>query len=362
MFCAAVLLAGFVTFLARPVRSASAVGRDKLHVAIVPKELVSSLSAAVTTSWRFLSLEDAAEDDVKAAVAFSPDYVQIVNHSAISDALSRLTSGRLLQILMTGYDTLDIDSVPPRFAICNVHNAGTAIPEFVLAAVLSWNVRLPQLDSDFRSCTWRDGPSRCSRPPMHREAKGQTVGLVGFGAIGRGVAVRAAALGMRTVAVVGRPPASPPPPLAWIGDDTALPRLAAEADFVVVCLPLSPATRGLLGADFVARMRPTSVLINVGRGPVVDERALYEALASGRIGGAVLDVWWQRFEVDPKIWPSSFNFSALPNVWMTPHTSYNTQEAHEEGMRQAASNFDALARGEPLQNIVRPPQRREVVI
>jgi len=327
-----------------------------MGVAIVPADVVLPLQAYLQTSWRLVSKDSASPADLQQAEAVIPDFQLLRNQSAFSTFLAELASARLLQLDMTGYNTLDLSSIPGHFTVCNIKNMGTAIPEYVLAAILSWNVRLPQLDADYRRCTWHEGPSSCQFPAPHRESRGQTVGIFGYGTIGVGVAQRAAALGMRTIAVADTVPETPPPPLAWVGNDTMLPRLMQESDFVVISVPLLPSTQGLIDASLIAKMKPDGVLINVARGAIVQEAALYEALVSRQIGGAVLDVWWQ--EGNPAVWPSKFNFSAVPNVWMTPHTSFNTAQAHEEGLRQIASNLDALARGQPLDNIVRGPDGR----
>ena len=110
------------------------------------------------------------------------------------------------------------------------------------------------------------------------------------GHIGEAIATRAAAFGMRVIATTLNPPAVPPPPLAWIGDDTQNPRLFSEADFLVVCTPLLSSTAGLVDAALLAKMSSEAVLINIARGAVVNEDDLYAALSAGSIGGAVLDV------------------------------------------------------------------------
>jgi len=323
-------------------------------VAIVRQDLIPSLHERLQTSWRLVSFAEASPEDLHQASAVVPEWTWLRNQSALDAALDELVAARLLQLDMTGYDLLDVASLPGRLTLCNVLNMGTAIPEYVLAAMLSWNVRLPELDAEYRRCTWHTGPSSCEMPPPHRQAQGQTVGILGYGTIGQGVAQRAAALGMRAIAVTDPAPGGKPPaPLAWIGNDTMLPQLMRESDFVVVSLPLLPSTRGLIGATLLAEMKPQAVLINVARAAIVDEDALYDALVNRRIGGAILDVWWQ--EQIPGAWPSKYNFSAVPKVWMTPHSSFNTAEAREEGFTQIAANFDALARGQPLHNVVRGP-------
>eukprot|EP00438_Fugacium_kawagutii_P032257 Skav209888 [mRNA] locus=scaffold2642:256352:262599:- [translate_table: standard] len=206
------------------------------------------------------------------------------------------------------------------------------------------------------------------------------VGIVGFGTIGRGVAQRALGFQMRVVAVDGHrggvAGAGGRCRCGWawedavVGTDDQLPRLLSESDFVVIAVPLLPQTRGMIGVKARRRggrggrtwvavvelslMKSDAVLINIARGPIVDEVPFWTALQGEKIGGAVLDVWWNDFSwFQNGTWPSTFNFSSLPNVWMTPHVSVNTLEAHKETLDQAADNFLALAAGKPLRNVVR---------
>lgn len=106
---------------------------------------------------------------------------------------------------------------------------------------------------------------------LKQEAKNKTVGILGFGTIGRGVALRAAGMQMRVCAVDAYPPKEVPPYMAWVGDDAQLPRLLAESDFLVVAVPLLPQTRGMIGVKELSLMKPHAVVINVARGPILDE-------------------------------------------------------------------------------------------
>ena len=153
----------------------------------------------------------------------------------------------------------------------------------------------------------------------------QTLGLLGFGHIGRTVAERAKAFGMR-VHVANRSPISHPlVDHSWTLD--ALPAFMASADAVVVSLPLTDDTLGLVNAQALAAMRADAVLVNVGRGAVVDEKALYEALQSRRLGGAVIDTWYQYpTPTQTERAPSRYNFAALDNVVTV---SYTHLRAHE---------------------------------
>eukprot|EP00966_Prymnesium_polylepis_P198912 4610150-Prymnesium_polylepis.1 len=318
----------------------------------------AALAAKLRTHWALVPATRANASTIGAAAAF------------VEAPLSMLSSARaakLYQYEFTGYNESDLASIPAHLAVANCHQSSIPIAEFVMAAVLEWNIRLREMDAKLRSCTWRAGPpgNNCSGARLaHRQATNMTLAILGYGHIGEAIAQRAAAFGMRIVATTLDPPAQPPPPLSWIGDDSDNPRLFREADFLVVCLPLLPSTRGLVGAALLGKMSPSAVLVNVARGPIVDEAALYSALREKRIGGAVLDVWWHDiFELEPgavgpSAWPSHFRFDLLPNVIMSPHDSGDTPEAREEALAEVAANLDALALGEPLQNVVRPAKSR----
>jgi phosphoglycerate dehydrogenase-like enzyme len=122
-------------------------------------------------------------------------------------------------------------------------------------------------------------------------------------------------------------------------------------------VPLTTETKGIVGAEAFAAMRPTAVVLNVGRGPTVDERALYEALRTNRIAGAVIDTWYQYPEPGhANVLPSSLPFHELPNVIMTPHMSGWTQGTIRRRQETIAGNVMRRARGEPCVHVVGPGQ------
>lgn len=255
-----------------------------------------------------------------------------------------------------------VAAIPPTFTVANCHQSTVPIAEYVLAAALEWTVKLREMDARLRNCTWRStapGNTCADAQVRHRQLSNSTIGILGYGHIGEAIAQRAAAFGTRVIATTIQPPQQPPPPLAWIGSDAQNARLFAESDFVVICVPLLNSTRSLVDAALLDQLSPTAVVINIARGPVVDEAALYSALTLRRIGGAVLDVWWNNvFQlpeggVGPRAWPSTFRFDQLPNVVMSAHTSGHTLEAASESIKEVAANLDNLANARPLQNVVR---------
>jgi phosphoglycerate dehydrogenase-like enzyme len=179
------------------------------------------------------------------------------------------------------------------------------------------------------------------------EIRGQSVGIVGYGDIGRAVAWRAHALGMKVLALRRRPELSQGDPnVSRVFSADQEHELLAQSDYVVVAVPLTPESRGTIGAPEFEAMKSTAVLINIGRGPVVDEAALIRALERKRIRGAALDV----FDVEPL--PAGHPFYRLDNVLLSPHAADHTPDWKERTMRLFLENFERFRRGEPLLNIV----------
>ena len=316
---------------------------------------IDAFQRKLTTKWRLVSSTNATDADIATATAFV---------EAPFDILPRAKNGKLFQFSFTGIEN-ELSQVPPKFTVSNCHQSSTPIAEYVLAAVLEWRVQLRLMDSKLRECTWKTAPpgNDCRATGahiLHKQISNATIGILGYGHIGTAIATRAAAFGTRVIATTVDPPKVPPAPLAWIGDDSMNPRLFAESDFVVVCVPLLNSTRGLVDSNLLSQLPKSGVLINIARGPVVDEDALYAALTAGTIGGAVLDVWWHDVYdmkpggVGPDNWPSKYRFDQLgDHVIMSDHTSGITAEAHLESLTEAAANLDNLALGRPLQNVVR---------
>ncbi len=214
-----------------------------------------------------------------------------------------------------------------------------ALAEFVVAALLFFAKDLRRLLAQQAAGAWE--------PFDSERLEGRTVGIVGYGDIGRAVASRLRPLGTSILALRGRPELAAGDPLVEevLPADRLL-ELVARADDVVVAMPLTPQTRGLVGREAIAAMKRTAVLVNVGRGPVVDERALVEALEGGRIRGAALDV----FETEPL--PAASALWRLPNVLLSPHCADHVPGWVDEAMRVFLRQLDRFRRGEPLGDAV----------
>ena len=300
----------------------------------------------LTTDWNIVTWSE--DEAFERFVELAPGADAIVGGRITGDwpAVPNL---KLYQIPFTGFDWLNPKDVPKGCTVCNAFEHEIAIAEYVMAALLDWEIGLSESSRRFRTIGWE------GRTPgigsNHGEVYGKTLGIVGYGHIGRETALRADAFGMRTIAVT-RTARETPAPLARLQTMDGLDDLLGESDYVLMALPLTPETRGLMDADRIARMKPDGILINVGRGPVIDEEALYRSLAEKRIGGAIIDVWYTYpTPEEPDRPPSKFPFQELDNVIMTPHNSARSGAARLRRWGAVARNLDHLAKGEALENI-----------
>jgi phosphoglycerate dehydrogenase-like enzyme len=211
--------------------------------------------------------------------------------------------------------------------------------EFTLGAVLFFAKDFRRLVLSQMAGTWE--------PFDVVEIRGQTLGLVGYGDIGRAVASRAHAFGMKVVALRRRPElTSDDPYVSDVFPPERKHEMLAQSDYVVVVTPLTPETRGMIAAPEFTAMKPSAVLINIARGPVVDETALVSALRERRIRGAALDV----FDIEPL--PAGHPFYRLDNVLLSPHSADQTSDWKERTMRLFLENFRRYRSGQPLLNVV----------
>jgi phosphoglycerate dehydrogenase-like enzyme len=298
------------------------------------------------TSWT-IDVADTGNPSELAAKIADADAMVSMNWPAGMPEAPRL---RLLHLPGAGTDDISFAAVPARAVVCNVFEHEIGISEYVLGSMLQWAIGIPRMDARLRRGEWFG--SHLSGP-RHGELHGQTVGIVGYGRIGREVARRAQAFGMVTLAC-SRTPRGADEFVERVAGMDDLPDLLAHADFVVLALPLDASTTGLIGPRQLAGMKPTGVIINVARGALIDERALFDACSNRRIGGAIIDTWYRyprQGETEGE--PANFPFRDLENVIMTPHASGWTEGLRPRRCRFIAENLDRLARGEPLVNVVR---------
>jgi phosphoglycerate dehydrogenase-like enzyme len=251
---------------------------------------------------------------------------------------------RFMQLLSAGADQIDFSAIGDGIVIAgNVGAYAKPIAEHVLAMALCLAKRLPQ-----RHAALAAGRFEIGRESLTLD--GAVCAILGYGGIGRAAAAAMRAVGARIHAVTRSGQADGPAEFA--GTLADLPEVLAAADVTVIGLPLTRATRGLIGARELALMKPTAILINVARAAIVDEAALYEHLRASPDFGAGIDVWWDEPARGQEFAPR-YPFLSLPNVIGSPHNSPGVPGTQASAARQAAENVRRYLRGEPPAGVMR---------
>jgi D-3-phosphoglycerate dehydrogenase / 2-oxoglutarate reductase len=285
---------------------------------------------------------------VEAATGDAPELVELVRDAdAVLTCFRRVgedvvEAGERLKVICrygVGVDNIAVAAATRRgIIVANVPNYCTdEVAEHVIGLLHALARRLCSHDRAIRSGIW----STSAAGPVHRIA-GKTLGIVGFGQIGRAVAARARGLGLQVIVNARRP--APGDAVRHV----SLPELFAEADFVTLHLPLLPETQALVGESLLRSMKPTSFLVNTARAGIIEPGALERALAEGWIAGAALDV----FEREPL--RTDDPLLALDAVVATPHTAFYSEEAVRELEVRAAGSVAAVLAGLRPESVVNP--------
>jgi len=280
---------------------------------------------------------------------------EVIIGTALSKSHPIPKGARLYQVAGAGYDGIDFTRVPSDCYLCNCFGHEQAITEYVMAAVLTKYIPLVDADTKLRQGNWQYMAGRSDG--LRRECSGNSIGLLGYGHIGKALARRAKAFGME-VHVANRSYVMPDENVDYYHPLSKLDSFWGTIDVLVVALPLTEATAGLVGKKAFTAMRPDSLIINVGRGQVIEENALYEALKAKEIGGAVIDTWYVYPQDKTKApYPGNLPFHKLNNIIITPHMSGWTWGTIHRRQQVMAENIRRLAEGEVLLNIVLGDER-----
>jgi phosphoglycerate dehydrogenase-like enzyme len=271
--------------------------------------------------------------------------------------LEHLTASPNLRMLVIPYAglpaaTRDLLQSFPNLAVHNLHHNAALTAEMAIALLLAAAKYVIPCDQALRQNDWRPR----YQPSQALCLDGKTALILGFGQVGQRIGRTCHALGMQVLAVQRRPgqslPVEYPVEVAAPG---RLHQLLPRAHVLMIALPATSETEGLLGARELALLPPGAVLVNVGRGAIVDQAALYSALTNGQIGAAGLDVWYHyphsqaEWEHTP---PADFPFHTLDNVVLSPHRAGASSETESLRMTHLADLLNAAARGDPVPNRV----------
>jgi phosphoglycerate dehydrogenase-like enzyme len=276
--------------------------------------------------------------------------VTMVLTREMGDACTRL---KLVQVPGAGLDRIDRSAMPRGAWLPNVYGHENGIAEYVIGAIVALTRDFTRLDVALRKGDWQSQWAvGVAPPPVWPELAGKTVGILGYGRIGRAVARRARAFDMEVCAIRQDVRHSVQDNLAFLGGPETADEVIAQSDYLLISMPATPAALGLVDRRRLSLMKSTAFLINVARAEIVDEDALYEALAGGSIAGAALDVWYRYPRESGSTLPSTRPFHQLPNVLMTPHVSGWTDGMLDARAKLIAENIRRVADRETPLNLV----------
>lgn len=270
--------------------------------------------------------------------------IAICNKVALrGNTLSQLPELKLIAVAATGTDNVDLEYCRAHnIAVCNTRGyAVSSLPEHALTLMLALRRNLVAYRDDVRAGRWQEARKFCLLDHPIGDLRGTVLGIVGFGTLGRAMGELGRAIGMEVIVAERKQATSIRP------GRTAFADVLRSSDVLSLHCPLTDETRDLIGADELSQMKRDALLINTARGGLIDDRALLEALKSGKIGGAGIDV----LRVEPPRESNPLLDVDLPNLIVTPHNAWASKQAMQTLADQLIDNLEAFVRGEP-QNLV----------
>ena len=257
--------------------------------------------------------------------------------------LEKLPQLKLVAVAATGVDHIDLDAARRLgIAVCNVRDYAThSVPEHVFTVLLALRRNLTAYAAAATNGAWSRAENFCLLTWPIEDLAGSTLGIIGGGTLGQSVAKLGTAFGMRVLLAEQRGARLRPGRVSFE-------QVLAEADVLSLHLPLTPVTRNLIGANELACMKPSAILINSARGGVVDELALVEALRAGLIAGAAVDV----LTTEPPPADHPLLSATIPNLLVTPHIAWASRQAQQRMADEVVENIAAFLRGELRNRIV----------
>ena len=290
-----------------------------------------------------LTVYDRTRPEETVARAAEADIV-LTNKVIINrEMMAQLPQLKYIGVLATGYNVVDIEAAHERgIIVTNVPAYSTeSVAQMVFAHLLTVTNRTEHYAIQNRQGRWSKNPDFCYWDFPHLELAGKTFGIVGLGNIGRRVAEIALAFGMQVKALTSKSADTLPAGI----EKADLEVLLATSDVISLHCPLTDTTRHLINRDTLSKMRPSAILINTGRGPLVDDQAVASALAEGKLAAFCADVLT---EEPPK---ANNPLLSQPNAFVTPHIAWATEEARSRLLQVAISNVQAFLNAKP-QNVV----------
>ena len=287
-----------------------------------------------------LTAYDRTKPSETVARAAEADIV-LTNKVVISkEVIAQLPQLKYIGVLATGYNVVDVEAAHARgIVVTNVPAYSTeSVAQMVFAHLLTVTNRTEHYAIQNRSGRWTANPDFCYWDFPHQELAGKTFGIVGLGHIGQRVAQIAQAFAMKVKALTSKAPETLPAGI----EKATIEELLATSDVLSLHCPLTDSTRHMINADALQQMKPSAILINTGRGPLIDDQAVADALAEGRLAAFCADVLT---EEPPK---ADNPLLGQPNAFITPHIAWASTEARIRLLRVATDNVQAFLNGAPV--------------
>jgi D-3-phosphoglycerate dehydrogenase len=294
-----------------------------------------------------------SEGTVEAMLEKGRDAEILLSGRVSGDFIRKASELQMIQSFGAGIDKIDLDAVRERddLIVCNSHVNSAEVAEYTISLLFAAAKNIIPSDRELRAGNWIH---RWGGPIRNLEIRGKKVLIIGLGHIGTDIAKRLKSFDVKIVAATFSGGSRNADLVNEVVSINEIRPQVEDSDFVILSLPLTGKSKGLVDREFLSWMKPTSILVNISRGQIVDELALYEALKEKRIHSAALDVWWRY----PSEWrgivipPSDIPFHELDNIVMSPHRAADSENIRDDFNRFVCENILRFIRGETPHNII----------
>ena len=344
------------TFLQEKERKKETKNRSKMKVLILSKmvkpqvweKVFNELNKKTKINLEFIIPEIDKRENIK---KYLKEVEVIIGGTFSKEYLEQAEKLKLIQIPFSGVDKLDFSLYKnyPNIYICNIHANKNAVAEHAFALILALSKNIVINDRDLRLSRWHGFSTK--EPTV--QLQGKSLGIVGLGSIGWEIAKIGHFLGMKVFALkrkIEEKDLKKKNILEFLGEKKDLEKVIRESDFIIVAVPLTEETKGLIGKKEI-RLMKGKFLINISRGIVINEESLFKSLKEHHLAGAAIDTWYQYPSSKQKeVLPSKYDFQNLNNVVMSPHTAGYTDKALEENIKSVFDNIVKIYYGEEPEN------------
>ncbi len=258
---------------------------------------------------------------------------------------------KLLQLPGSGTDGIDFSMLPKNCKVCNVYEHEIPISEYVISNILNLEIGMFQKVSIFKKNNWKDSLLFSSKG--HGELYTKKVGVLGLGRIGKEIVKKIKVFGVDIIAI-SRNTKKKIRNINKVIHFSQIKKILPELDYLIISCDLNSTTLNLISEKNISLLKSSAVIVNIARGPILNEKALYSALTKRKIGGAIIDTWYKypNNHNKTKFSPSKYNFAKFKNVIMTPHLSCLSSKMLERRINVIRNNIIALNKGMKLRNLI----------